>query len=365
MEEYLSELLNRNLSQATVRAYQDRLRYWQDWLRSTSIPLEAVTRDTIQQYLSDMRAQESAPGKKIAPKYVSVRLSALKCFFSWLVDEKGTLDRNPAARIRAPKIPRRLPRVLDEGDAEKVMNAALAPRERVITELLYGSGVRAEELLSVDVQDVNLAGAEVLIRGKGGDESLQPISAQAVQAIRDWLPERARMLEERSRNHAAAAELRTRGLSFREMARELGVSLPVVFKYLNQAPPARQEAALLLGRQGRLKKSQLRNVLSGIASRTDLQRSIYPHLLRHCFATHLLNGGADLRAVQELLRHKNLSTTQIYTHVSRKRLKEVYYSAHPRAALQTSAPPPPLDADGFAGYRSPRTPAGGTEGGTT
>lgn len=345
VEEYLSDLLNQHVSESTVKAYQDRLRYWQDWLSSTGIRLEDVTRDTIKMHLSDLRLHEysrgaGGPRRKYSAKYIGVRLSALRCFFSWLVHEKEILTKDPTARIRSIKVPRRLPRFLDEADAKKVMSAAVGARERVITELLYGSGLRSKELLTIDVLDVNLAGAETLVRGKGGDEDLQPISALAVQAIREWLPERARILTAPREKHAAAAALRAQGRSFREIARTLEVSVPVAFKYATGTPPAREEPALLIGRQGRLKKSHLRNILAEIASRTDLDRSVYPHLLRHSFATHLLNGGADLRAVQELLRHDNLSTTQIYTHVSRKRLKEVYQAAHPRAALP---PAPPLD----------------------
>lgn len=334
VEEYLSELLNQGVSEATAKAYDDRLRYWKEWLSSTGLTLESVTRDTVQQYLSDMRIQ------KYAPKYISVRLSALKCFFSWLVHEKEILVKDPTARIRSVKVPRRLPRFLEESEAELVMNAAEPGRERVITELLYGSGFRSKELLGINLEDLNLAGAEILVKRKGGDEALQPISVPAVRAIAAWLPERARILSEQSTKRARAAELRQAGLSFRDIARELQVSIPVAFKYASAAAPAREEAALLIGRQGRLKKSQLRNIVADVASRTSIDKRVYPHLLRHSYATHLLNGNADLRAVQELLGHANLSTTQIYTHVSRKRLKEVYLMAHPRAGLQTSAPPP-------------------------
>ncbi len=356
IESYLSELLNQGATESTAKAYADRLRYWSDWLASTEIRLEAVTRDTIQQYLSDMRV------KGFAPKYIRARLSVLKCFFGWLVDVKDLLPKDPTARVKAPKTPRRLPRFLDERDTEKLMDASRPGREQVVAELLYGSGIRAAEILAIDLEDLNLAGAEVLIRGKGGDEALQPISARAVEAIRRWLPERAMMITRQARRHAEAVAMRDAGKSFRAIAAAFGVSLPVAFKYVNEAPATKEEAALLVGRQGRLRVSQLRNVLVEIAERTDLARRVYPHLLRHCFATHLLNGGADLRAVQELMRHKRLETTEIYTHVSRKRLKEVYQRAHPRAGLQTSAPPL-LDAGGSVGYRSPGESTGSAEGG--
>lgn len=351
IEEFLSDLLNRGGSEASAKAYQERLTYWGDWLKSTGIELAGVTRDTLQQHLSDLRVTEYKPGKKYTAKYISVRLSAIKCFFSWLVDERELLAKNPAAKIRSIRVPRRLPRVLEETDTVKVLEAAQPGRERVITELLYGSGIRAAELLRINLEDLNLAGAEVLIHGKGGDEDYQPISLPAVEAIVEWLPMREKQLHERRARHLEVAELRARGLSFRAIAASLNLSLPVVFRYAKPAPPPEQEPALLLGRQGRLKRSRLQDLVAAIAARTDLDKRVYPHLLRHCFATHLLNGGADLRAVQELLRHKKLSTTQIYTHVSNKRLKEVYYRAHPRAGLQTSANR--LDVPPGAGYVSP------------
>lgn len=343
IEEFLSDLLNRGACEASAKAYQERLQYWSDWLTSTGVPLAGVTRDTIQQHLSDLRVLEYRPGKKYSPKYISVRLSAIKCFFSWLVDEKELLPKNPASRIRSIRLPRRLPRFLEEEDVGKVIQAAQPGRERVIVEMLYGSGFRAAELLAIDVPDLNLAGAEVLIRRKGGDEALQPLSLPAVAAIRDWLPEREQQLAAGETRRLRAAALRARGLSFRAIARELQVSVPVAFKYATAAAPTSKEAALLISRQGRLKRTQLQNVVAAVAARTNLDKRVYPHLLRHCFATHLLNGGADLRVVQELLGHKKLSTTEIYTHVSRRRLKDAYQKAHPRAGLQTPAiqPDPP------------------------
>lgn len=284
-EAFLTELLNANCSETTAHTYRNRLRWFGEWLASTGIPLAAVTRDTVQQYLSDLRTQD------YSPKSMRSQVSILKGFFSWLADEKELLPRNPLARLRSPKVPRRLPRILDETDALKLMAAAQTTRERVVLELLYGSGVRAAELLEIRLGDLNLAAADVLIKGKGGDEAMQPMSGAAVLAVQAWLPERAAIV--------ARFQLPT--------------------------------DALLVGRQGPLRKSMLKNIVAGVAARAGIDKRVYPHLLRHCFATHLLNGGADLRAVQELMRHKNLATTQIYTHVSRERLKEVYRGAHPRA----------------------------------
>lgn len=330
IEEYLSEVANQGASESTVKAYDDRLRYWSDWLSSTGIALEAVTRDTIQQYLSDMRV------RGFAPKYIRARFSVLKCFFGWLVDVKDALPKNPTARIKSPKCPRKLPRFLTEREATELMDAAQPGREAVIAELLYGSGIRAAELLDLNLEDLSLDSAEALIRGKGGDESLQPISARAVAAIKAWLPMRARMLAASEDRRLQATRLRASGLPYRAIAAQMGVSVPVAFKWATKAPSA-PENALLIGRQGRIGQSCLKDILVEIAARTKIDKRIYPHLFRHSFATHLLNGGADLRAVQELMRHEQLATTQIYTHVSRNRLKEVYLRAHPRAGNNSNA----------------------------
>ena len=324
IEEYLSEIANQGASASTIKAYDDRLRYWSDWLSSTGISLEAVSRDTVQQYLSDMRLGG------LSPKYINARFSVLRGFFGWLVDVKDLLQRDPTRRIKAPKVPRRLPRFLTEAEAETLMSAALPGREAVACELLYGSGIRAAELVALNLDDLYLSSSEILVRSKGGDEDLQPISTKAREVIEAWLPMRAAALNEGNGKAGKAKELRAAGKSFREIAAAMGVSVPVAFKWASRDAAA-DERALLVGRQGRLSASTLRTLLLAVAKRAGLDRRVYPHLLRHSFATHLLNGGANLREVQELLRHERLETTQIYTHVSRKGIKEAYRRAHPRA----------------------------------
>ncbi len=257
-------------------------------------------------------------------------MSVLKGFFSWLADEISAIPKNPLARFRRIKVPKLLPRFLEVDEARKLMEATRTPRERVILELLYGSGIRAAELLGLTVDALLLDSGLVRIMGKGSKERLQPLSSFAVAALREWLPARAEALAGAARVHAEALRLKTEGKSIREIGAALGVSGPTAFKYVSRPAPKKTDA-LFPGRQGPLKKSMLRKIVTDVAGRTDVDRRVYPHLLRHSFATHLLNDGADLRSVQELLGHANLATTQIYTHVSRARLVDVYKRCHPRS----------------------------------
>jgi len=323
-EKYLTELLNHGRSEGTAVAYRRRLALFDEWRHSTETPLEAVTRDTVEQWISDMRQQG------LAPKNIAIQVGAVRCFFAWLSD-LDYIPKNPLARLRAIKVPRKVPPVLPKKACEALMAAAKTTRERVILELLYGSGLRAAELLGINLQDINFTQRQVLIRGKGDKERYQPISEAAAAAIKSWLGERTEILEASRKAHSEAAQLRRKGRTFQEIGRSMGVSTPVAFRLATTpAPAAREERALLVGRQGRLRKSMLQQVLKTVARRAEIDVRIYPHLLRHCFATHLLDGGADLRVVQELMGHDSIATTQVYTHVSIERLRQGYAAAHPR-----------------------------------
>jgi len=251
-----------------------------------------------------------------SPKNIANNVGAVRCFFSWLADEKGLLPRDPLARFRPIKVPRRLPQVLAVSDVLKLLAAARTPRERVVAELLYGSGIRKAELLGLDLADLDLGGLRALIRGKGGRERYQPLSPQAVAAIREWLP------------------LRTVVLGRRRLD------------------------ALLVTREGRMGRQTVLNLVHQLADRAGLDRRVYPHLLRHCFATHLLEGGANLREVQELMGHANLSTTGIYTHVSRGAADAAFRRAHPRGAT------PGEGAPGASPSGAGAAPCGGDGSGT-
>jgi len=289
-EQWLTELANHGREPWTVKTYRDRLRWLSEWLTSLGLGVAEVTPGGVEQWLSDQRE------RGLAPKTRAANLSVVRGFFAWL-HLCGYLDRDPLAGVGPIRVPRRLPRDLPVEEVLQVLAAARTPRERVIVELLYGSGVRLGELLSATVSGTTLApaggptGGRILVRGKGGHERRPPLSRPAALAIRTWLPERMR----------------------------LAAALP--------APTD----LLLLGRQGPLKRSRVRGILYAVAARTALDRRVYPHLLRVCFATHLLEGGADLRTVQELLGHANLATTQLYTAVADGRAVAEYGRTHPRA----------------------------------
>jgi integrase/recombinase XerC len=219
-------------------------------------------------------------------------LSAIRGFFNFLLRE-GVVDANPARDVRAPKAGRKLPGVLDVDQVSRLLTLpgedALAVRDRAILELFYSSGLRLAELVSLDVTDVDLADRQLRVTGKGRKSRDLPVGRHAVEAVRAWLPERARLVQG-------------------------------------------DESALFVGRRGeRLGARAIQARLAGHAGLQGLDRRVHPHLLRHSFASHLLESSGDLRAVQELLGHADISTTQVYTHLDYQHLARVYDAAHPRA----------------------------------
>lgn len=222
---------------------------------------------------------------------MSLRLSALRSFFDWLVAQ-GDIPANPAKGVSGPKTPRHLPKNMDVDDVNRLLdidiNDPLAVRDRAMLEIMYGAGLRLSELINIDCRHLDLATGEVWVMGKGSKERRLPIGRSAVHWIEHWM------------------ELR-----------------------LLFGP---QDDALFLSRQGQ--RISARNVQKRFAEwgvRQGLSSHVHPHKLRHSFATHMLESSGDLRAVQELLGHANLSTTQIYTHLDFQHLASVYDAAHPRA----------------------------------
>jgi integrase/recombinase XerD len=216
------------------------------------------------------------------------------------LQREGLSAMDPAGAVRPPTPPRRLPKAIPLDQVEKLLAAAtadgapLALRDRALLEVLYGTGARISEAVGLDRDDLDLEGGTVLLRGKGGKQRIVPMGSYARQAVEAYLV--------RSRPQLAAT----------------GPSTPALF---------------LNARGGRLSRQSAWTVLRSVADRAHLATHISPHTLRHSFATHLLDGGADVRVVQELLGHASVTTTQIYTLVTVDRLREVYAAAHPRARL--------------------------------
>jgi len=258
-------------------------------------PLVETTREELERWVAQMRADG------LAATTIARRAAALRSFFRQLV----LLDRrpdNPAAEIELPRRPRTLPRALSPAETERLIDAAngvtpRALRDRALVELLYGAGLRISEALGTTRSSVDLDARAVRVLGKGSKERVVPLGRPAVEAVRRYLALGRPHLDRRHR--------------------------PELF---------------LNARGGALTRAGAFLILRRIAERAGLEPGrVHPHLLRHSFATHLLEGGADLRSVQELLGHADLTTTERYTHVSDRRRRDVYFDAHPHARRQPPA----------------------------
>ncbi|MFO0727011.1 MAG: tyrosine recombinase XerC [Myxococcota bacterium] len=282
----------RRASPKTVRAYGSDLRSLVSFLSAQGHSQDpaALDADVLRSYLASIHAETSARTR-------ARRISAIRSFFRFLV-RRGKVPKNTAELVRAPKLPKPLPRAIGVDDVFRLVeggpqDAALALRDTAMLELLYGAGLRAAELVALDLQRVDHARRTVRVLGKGRKERVVPYGEKAAVALDRWLNARAGLLGALSRVSEPAVFVNARGtrLSARSLARRLA---------------ARRDAV-------------------------DLGRRVTPHMLRHSFATHLLDGGADLRAIQTMLGHASLSTTQRYTAVSIEHLRDVYDRAHPLA----------------------------------
>ncbi len=252
-------------------------------------PVNSATHEDLEQYLAGLRA------RGLASTTIARRAAALRSFFRHQMLLGARAD-NPAAELDLPRRTRRLPRTLSPGEAERLVEAAqgTAPRalrDHALVELLYGAGLRVSEAVGLEKGGVDLDDRFVRTIGKGGKERVVPIGRQAAQAVRRYLAHGRPHLDRRHR--------------------------PELFLNAQGGPLTRAGAFLILRK------------LAGKAG-LDPER-VHPHLLRHSFATHLLEGGADLRSVQEMLGHADLATTELYTHVSDRRRRDAYFSAHPHA----------------------------------
>jgi integrase/recombinase XerD len=301
IQRYLDHLtVERGLSDNTIRAYRRDLARYGGFLRTRGIDdARAVDEHSVASFVAGLSASTHGDGKPYRATSVVRALSAVRSFHRFLIRE-GDTDRDPSAGVIRPKLPRSLPRPLPVEDVTRLLTAPpegdpVGLRDRAVLETLYGAGLRVSELVGLDVDEVDLEEGSVRVLGKGGKERDVPLGRYATEAIEAYL-RRARPDFATDRSRAAL--------------------------FLNQ-------------RGGRLTRQGVAHVLSRAATRAGLQMRITPHSLRHSFATHLLEGGADVRVVQELLGHASVATTQVYTLVTREHLREVYYTAHPRARRGT------------------------------
>ena len=269
-------------SAATRKAYVSDVGAFAEWMSRSGVEgPSGVDRLHLRRYLASLGT------RKLARATIARKAAALRCYFSWQV-RQGRLSSDPARFLRAPSGGGRLPRVLSGGEVASLLDVgAETPvdrRDLAVLELLYAAGLRVSELCGLDRGDIDLRGRTVTVLGKGGKQRRVPVHDAAAAALRAWFEDGRDQME---------------------------------------GPP---EAAFVNRRGARLGPRDVRRILDRRAASPT-----HPHALRHTYATHLLDGGADLRVVQELLGHSSLATTQIYTHVSKERLRSVYGGTHPRA----------------------------------
>ncbi|MBF0385833.1 MAG: tyrosine recombinase XerC [Candidatus Omnitrophica bacterium] len=282
VEKFVSYLeVEKNYSKHTVLNY--RLDLEEFFLFVDKTPIELIDYLFLRRYLASLRA------KNHKPRTMARKVSSLRSLFRFLYRE-NFVKSNPTTLLMSTKIGKSLPKFLSEEDASKLVEAPdllkyAGKRDRAILETLYSTGIRVSELVGMDVDNIDLISNIAKVYGKGKKERIIPVGENAVSAVKDYLDSR----KEKSR------------------------------------------ALFLNSRGGRLTDRSIRNIINKHIVEASIQQKVSPHVMRHSFATHLLDRGADLRSVQELLGHVNLSTTQIYTHITTDRLKKVYDKAHPRA----------------------------------
>ena len=315
LEEFLDHLrLNENASLHTVRAYESDLSQFLQFLsthaarRRAELTAADFTHHSIREFLSDLHKRGNSRAS------AARKLAAIRTFGRYLRRE-GVLEGDPAALVGTPKRESRLPAHLGEAEMSRLLempdaSQPLGRRDRAILELFYASGLRLSELVGLDVDDLNLSGRVVRVLGKGGKQRLVPFNRSAEAAVRAWLKD-----WELLRQQAAAVQ-----------------PSPARAARRASAASRRQREPLFLNYQGtRLSTRSVDRLVRKYVTACSTRFGISPHALRHSFATHLLERGADLRAIQELLGHSRLSTTQRYTHLSAAQMLETYRKAHPRA----------------------------------
>jgi integrase/recombinase XerC len=289
VDQFVRSLRELNASPHTIKAYTGDLDNFAAYIGERG--WKKIDHITIRGFLSQLYENG------LSKTSVARSLAAVRSLYRWLAQE-GVVEQNPAALVSTPKLPKKLPRVPTIEEVNSLLDskmpevAAFPERDRLMFELLYGCGIRNSELVGINLEDIRVSNEAILIRGKGKKERYVPFGESALSALQVYLPARQKLLAETKNNNAALL--------------------------INQ-------------RGGRLTTRSVGRIIKKIAVAKGLSPDVHPHTLRHAFGTHLLEEGADLRAIQEMLGHERLSTTQRYTQLSMKHVLEVYDQTHPRA----------------------------------
>ena len=291
VKEFINYLaVERGLADNTLDSYNRDLKQFQEFLSNEKVEnIQKATRNIVMSYLMFLQKRGRATAT------VSRHLAALKSFYHFLLREKY-IEKDPTANLESPKLEKKLPRILSVNEVEKLLsqpkgNEPTGLRDKAMLELLYASGIRVSELISLDMNHINLDMGYIRCFGKGSKERIVPVGSFARKCVNEYLQKgRAKLIKSRA------------------------------------------EKALFVNQHGRrLTRQGFWKIIKKYATKAGISKEITPHTLRHSFATHLLENGADLRSVQEMLGHADITTTQIYTHLTKGRLREVYTKSHPRA----------------------------------
>ena len=315
-DDFLRHLRERNASAHTIKAYTGDLDNFAAYIGPRMGPRDwnwnwkKIDHIAIRGFLSHLY------DKGLSKTSVARALAAVRSLYRWLAQE-GVVEQNPAKLVSTPRLPKKLPRVPTIEEMNFVLDgkmpevASFPERDRLLFELLYGCGIRNSELVGINLDDISLSNEAILIRGKGKKERYVPFGGSALAALAVYLPWRQQRLA--TLRHAPKNTNSAKSISAKSM-------------------PANGMTALLVNqRGGRLTTRSVGRIVKRIAVAKGLSPEVHPHTLRHAFGTHMLEEGADLRAIQELLGHERLATTQRYTQLSVKHMMDVYDQTHPRA----------------------------------